>query len=252
MRALNHKEGRTRSIAAQLLCNLAKSDPERRMLRDFDALFAVTADPKFVTARHALQAIWRIGTVGKKHQSAVVDALAGRFSDCAAEKNCTLIRYDIIQCLRRLYDSVKDDGIRQKALQMIATEPDAKYPARSEALLEVRQLAHPPSRHVQRTCRNAGIRSGPRNDDRSPMPGSCTGVRRRRLRRSVPGTVRRRARRPHERYACFPFDAAGKDARIVSGVQKIDLVSWTGSEARCAATPTVPRSRLPNSSRMAS
>ena len=104
MRALSHKEGRTRSIAAQLLCNLAKSDPERRILRDFDTLFAVTADPKFVTARHALQAIWRIGTVGKKHQSTVVDALAGRFSDCAAEKNCTLIRYDITQCLRRLYD----------------------------------------------------------------------------------------------------------------------------------------------------
>ena len=134
VRALSHKEGRTRSIAAQLLCNLAKSDPDRRILRDFDTLFAVTADPKFVTARHALQAIWRIGTVGKKHQSAVVDALTGRFSDCAAEKNCTLIRYDIIQCLRRLYDAVKDDGIRQKALQMIATEPDAKYRHKYEAL----------------------------------------------------------------------------------------------------------------------
>jgi hypothetical protein len=77
--ALTHKEGRTRSIAAQLLCNLARSDPERRVLRDFNALFAVTADPKYVTARHALQAMWRIGTVGKTHESRVIGALTRRF-----------------------------------------------------------------------------------------------------------------------------------------------------------------------------
>ena len=132
--ALSHKQGRTRSIAAQLLCNLAKSDPERRILRDFDRLFAVTADPKFVTARHALQATWRIGTVGERHRAVVVSALAGRFSECTADKNCTLIRYDIAQCLRRLHDAVKDDGIRQKALGLIATEPDARYRRKYGAL----------------------------------------------------------------------------------------------------------------------
>jgi hypothetical protein len=133
-RALSHKEGRTRSIAAQLLCNLAKSDPEGWILRDFDTLFAVTADPKFVTARHALQATWRIATVGERHRAVVVSALASRFSECTADKNCTLIRYDIAQCLRRLHDAVKDEGIRRTALGLIATEADARYRRKYEAL----------------------------------------------------------------------------------------------------------------------
>ena len=32
---LSHKDNRVRSISAQLLCNLAKSDPKGRMLKDF-------------------------------------------------------------------------------------------------------------------------------------------------------------------------------------------------------------------------
>jgi hypothetical protein len=90
-------------------------------------LLAVTKAPKFVTARHTLQALWHIGVVGKKHQAKVVGGLAGRFGECTAEKNCTLIRYDIIQGLRRLYDAVKDEGIRKQALALIATEEDLKY-----------------------------------------------------------------------------------------------------------------------------
>ena len=57
----------------------------------------------------------------------VVDAFADRFKDCASEKNCTLIRYDIIQGLRNLYDEVKDEKIKQKALELIETEEDLKY-----------------------------------------------------------------------------------------------------------------------------
>jgi hypothetical protein len=57
----------------------------------------------------------------------VVDALAAWFRDCKTEKNWTLIRYDIIQGLRSLYNEVKDETIRQKALDLIETEEDAKY-----------------------------------------------------------------------------------------------------------------------------
>ena len=39
---LNHKDNHNRAIAAQVLCNLAKSDPKGRILKDFDALLAVT------------------------------------------------------------------------------------------------------------------------------------------------------------------------------------------------------------------
>ncbi len=62
---LRHKDNHVRAIAAQVLCNLAKSDPEKRMLKDFDALLAVTKDERFVTARHCMQALWKVGVAGK-------------------------------------------------------------------------------------------------------------------------------------------------------------------------------------------
>lgn len=124
---LSHKDNHVRAISAQLLCNLAKSDPQNRMKKDFPALMELTKDKRFVTARHCLQSIWRVGASSKKMKEMVVDALAERFKNCAAEKNCTLIRYDIIQCLRNLYDEVKDEKIKEKALELIETEEDLKY-----------------------------------------------------------------------------------------------------------------------------
>ena len=122
--ANNHR----RAIATQLLCNLAQhSDPKRRMLKDFDQVLAVTHDKMFVTARHTLQSLWKVGTAGKKQQALVVERLAGRFADCAAEKNCTLIRYDIIVDLGQLYDAVGDESVKARALELIETEPDLKY-----------------------------------------------------------------------------------------------------------------------------
>jgi hypothetical protein len=47
--------------------------------------------------------------------------------DSIAEKNCTLIRYDIIVSLKNLYDQVQDEAIKQKALALIETEADVKY-----------------------------------------------------------------------------------------------------------------------------
>jgi hypothetical protein len=124
---LSHKDNHRRAIAAQVLCNLARSDPENRMLKDFDTLLAVTRDKRFVTARHCLQTIWKVGAAGKIQQQILVDGLVGRFQECITEKNCTLIRYDIIQGLRNLYDEVKDEKIREKALALIETEEDTKY-----------------------------------------------------------------------------------------------------------------------------
>jgi hypothetical protein len=124
---LSHKDNHVRAISAQILCNLAKSDPQNKMKKDLPALMEVTKDKRFVTARHCLQAIWRVGASSKKMKKMVVDALAERFKNCAAEKNCTLIRYDIIQGLRNLYDEVKDESIKNKALELIETEQDLKY-----------------------------------------------------------------------------------------------------------------------------
>lgn len=123
---LRHKDNHVRAISAQILANLAKSDAQNRMKKDFPALMSVTKDERFVTARHTLQSIWKVG-IDKKMQKTVVDALADRFRNCTMEKNCTLIRYDITQDLRNLYDEVKDEKIKEKALALIETEEDLKY-----------------------------------------------------------------------------------------------------------------------------
>lgn len=124
---LTHKNNRVRAIAGQLLCNLAKSDPDRRILDDFPALLNVTRDARFVTARHTLQNIWKAGLAGPQQQEMLLSGLEGRYYECIDEKNCTLIRYDIIQDLRDLYDVVGDETIKNKALELIAAEDDQKY-----------------------------------------------------------------------------------------------------------------------------
>lgn len=127
MAGLRDKDNHVRSISAQILANLACSDPENRIAQDFDALLAVTRDEKFVTARHCLQSIWKVGLAGLPQREMTVAALERRFYECVVEKNFTLIRYDIIQDLRNLYDQVKDESIRQMALALIETESDPKY-----------------------------------------------------------------------------------------------------------------------------
>jgi len=124
---LKHKDNHVRAIAAQLLCNLAKSDPGNRMLKDFGSILAVTRDERFVTARHTMQALWKVGLAGEKERKLLLEGLEARYHECISERNTTLIRYDIIQDLRNLYDEVKEEYIREKALELIELEEDLKY-----------------------------------------------------------------------------------------------------------------------------
>ena len=124
---LKHKDNHLRAIAAQLLINLTKSDPQKRMLQDFEALLEVTRDERFVTARHTIQSIWKVGAAGNEQKQVYLDGLERRFFDCSLEKNCTLIRYDIIQGFRNLYDEIHDKQVKHKALELIETETDLKY-----------------------------------------------------------------------------------------------------------------------------
>ena len=105
---LTHADNHVRAIAAQVLCNLARSDPRERILKDFNALIEVTKDERFVTARHCMQALWKVGAAGKKQQKIYMDALDARFRECVTEKNGTLIRYDILQSMRNVYGALKD------------------------------------------------------------------------------------------------------------------------------------------------
>jgi hypothetical protein len=116
-----------RSIAAQLLGNLAQSDPQNRLDKDLSKLFAATKDEKFVTARHTLLALWKIGIVNKQLQKKVVAGLEKRFHECIKERNCTLIRFDICCVYRKMFDQLSDESIYKKSMALIQTEQDEKY-----------------------------------------------------------------------------------------------------------------------------
>lgn len=124
---LGDKDNHVRAIAAQVLSNLAKSDPEKRIFKDFDKLLAVTKDDRFVTARHCMQSLWKIGVVGKEQLQLLMKGLESRFNECISEKNCTMIRSDILQSMHDVYDVIPDESIREKALALIETEADVKY-----------------------------------------------------------------------------------------------------------------------------
>jgi hypothetical protein len=125
--ALKHRDNHVRAFAAQVLCNLAKSDPQKRMLIDFPALLALTHDERFVTARHCLQALWKVGVAGNEQLKLYLEGLVVRFAECAAEKNGTLTRYDICQSLKNAYAVVHAEVIKETALRLIETETDLKY-----------------------------------------------------------------------------------------------------------------------------
>lgn len=131
---LGHKDNHQRSRAAQYLANLAKSDPEKRMLEDFPRIWAVTQDEKFVTARHALQSMWKIALAGPEQKALVTRYLSGRFHDCEEEKNGTLVRSDILQNYRNIYDVQQDEELRQTALELIESIEDPKYKKKYKAI----------------------------------------------------------------------------------------------------------------------
>src|SRR5690349_8294420 len=127
LRTLSEGDNRQRAIAAQVLSNLAKSDPKQRMLKDLPLLLKVTKDERFVTARHALQSLWKVGVAGEPQRTALLRGLEKRFKECESEKNGTLIRYDILVALRRVFDATSDEEIRASCQRLMEIEKDAKY-----------------------------------------------------------------------------------------------------------------------------
>ena len=124
---INHKNNHTRSIIGQLICNLTKSDYERRIQWDFSKLITLTKDERFVTARHCLQSMWKIGLTGQDNLLLVLEGLSERYMKCTEEKNCTLIRADIIQDFKLLYLELNEERISLIAVELIEKEIDEKY-----------------------------------------------------------------------------------------------------------------------------
>jgi len=126
-RSINHD----RAIAAQVLCNLAKSDPHGRLNDDFAVLFAITGDARFVTARHCMQALWKVGAAGARQRSLLLDAYDRRYRECITEKNGTLVRSDIIESLARVHAATGEADAKAKVMALLAVEADptnrAKY-----------------------------------------------------------------------------------------------------------------------------
>ena len=130
---LTHGDNHKRSFSAQMLTRLAISDPEGRMLRDFPAVAAVMRDERFVTARHAMQSLWRAGLAGEDRTALVVAALETRFQDCTNEKNAALIRTDVIAALGHLGKATGGEEIEARAEALIASETDEKERKKQKA-----------------------------------------------------------------------------------------------------------------------
>jgi hypothetical protein len=64
---------------------------------------------------------------GEPQRRALLRGLEARFKECKAERNCTLIRYDILVVLRRVFELVNDEQLRLTAERLIAIEEDPKY-----------------------------------------------------------------------------------------------------------------------------
>ncbi|PPA71009.1 hypothetical protein [Jeotgalibacillus proteolyticus] len=131
---LTHKDPHKRSRAAQFLAHLALSDFEKRMLEDFSDVWKVTQDEKFVTARHSLQSIWRVALAGEGQKELVLSHLIDRFKNCLNEKNYTLIRFDIIESFKKLYNASGEEEVKTTAFQLIELEEDSKYKKKYTAL----------------------------------------------------------------------------------------------------------------------
>jgi hypothetical protein len=127
MPLLQHKDNRVRSIAGQTLCNLARSASTGPVERDFDALMAATHDERFVTARHVLLALWKVGMAGPELRARLLNGYSERFRSSAEEKNGTLVRYDILCAMRSLYDETGDEAVKAAAMTLISIEQDDKY-----------------------------------------------------------------------------------------------------------------------------
>lgn len=134
---LDNENSYQRSIAILVLCNLAKSDSENRIGGVLPRLLAHTRDEKFITSRQCLQNIWKVAASSRQAKNLVLDHLEQQFATCAEEKHYNLIRQDIIQSIRLLYDYEEDDRLLARAKEMAQKEKEVKYRKKYEAILQV-------------------------------------------------------------------------------------------------------------------
>jgi hypothetical protein len=72
---------------------------------------------------------------GRDNYDRIVSHLEKRFSECANEKHYNLLRQDIIQSFRNIYDSTGNEKVLNKARGLLLLEKEDKYRKRYEAIL---------------------------------------------------------------------------------------------------------------------
>jgi len=116
-----------RNIGFILLANLSKSDAEKRIPEFSNRLFNALDDEKFITARLAIQNVWKFAVGLSELKKEVLSALKSAYYEnrhLATHPN--LIRGDVILSLRNIYDFYKDEDILNEVKKMIEVENDLK------------------------------------------------------------------------------------------------------------------------------
>jgi hypothetical protein len=121
---LTHKDNRVRAIAGQALCNLSQSVLPDLIRRDLPALAKLTYDERFVTARHVLQNLWKVGVMDVQIRSDLLAILTKRFSSCAEENSVGIVRKDILKAMHTLFGITGDSRVQDAAEALILSEPD--------------------------------------------------------------------------------------------------------------------------------
>jgi hypothetical protein len=133
---LDDENSYQRSIAIMVLCNLAKSDAENRLKASLSRLLEHTRDDKFITSRQCIQCIWKVAAANSQNREIIIDHLGQRFAECAGEKHYNLLRQDIIQSMRLLYDQDNDERLLARARELVKMEKDDKHRKKYEAILQ--------------------------------------------------------------------------------------------------------------------
>jgi hypothetical protein len=105
---LDNENSFQRSIAIMMLCNLVKSDKEKRISKILNKVLPHTKDDSIITSRQCINSIWKIAIINKQLSEKVIIHLNARYKECMPEKHYNLLRQDIIRSIKHIYDKEMD------------------------------------------------------------------------------------------------------------------------------------------------
>lgn len=125
-----------RSIGMMLLCNLAKSDKDKKINKVLSDILQLFNDEKFITRRQTIQNIWKIAVTKNELSKKIVESLLKKYHDCVAEEHYNLIRLDIISTLHSIYLNDADSCPLSLIKDLIEIEDDIKLRKKYKACLK--------------------------------------------------------------------------------------------------------------------